>query len=422
MPKFLYKAKKGPTETIEGEIDAENEEAALGKISGQGLVPIRIVSASGAPPPARVEKRALEARPAAAEVKPVAIDKAKARISHKDLNIFTRQFAILLRASVPLLKIIEILQIQSQNAKFRQILHQIEEGLREGDSLSAVLARYPRIFNQLFVNMVNSGEISGALDKVLVQLADFSEKEAEVRSKVQAAMIYPLFLLLVGIGTIFILLTFVMPRLMTLFADLGTELPTITRVIIRVSEFCQSYWMIMLGAALFIGIFLRSAGLSEKQRRMIDRTVLKLPLFGNLVKKAETAKFLRSLELLYENGIPLYQAVAIAAKTVTSIPLREDLAKVPERLEGGMTLAKSLEQIPYLSAFVTNMVSVGEESGQLGTAVRETASFFEAETNQFIKIATSLIEPALILTIGLVIGMLVIGMLLPIFEIHVMAN
>ena len=140
------------------------------------------------------------------------------------------------------------------------------------------------------------------------------------------------------------------------------------------------------------------------------------------MKKSETTKFLRSLELLYENGIPLYQAVAIAARTVTCIPLRDELAQVPERLEGGMTLAKSLEQISYLSSFVTNMVSVGEESGQLGTAVRETAYFFEQETNQFIKIATSLIEPALILAIGVVIGLLVIGMLLPIFEIHALAQ
>lgn len=422
MPKFLYKAKKGPTETIEGEIDAENEDAALGKITGLGLVPIRILSATGKPlltPKAELPKPA----PApVVEEKPVSIDKAKVRVPYKEINIFTRQFAILLRASVPLLKIFEILQMQSTHQKFRKVLQEIQEDLRGGESLSQILGHYPKIFTHLFTNMVNAGEVSGALDKVLVQLADFSEKEAEIRSKVQAAMIYPLFLLLVGIGTIFVLLTFVMPRLMTLFTDLGTELPSITRVIIKVSEFCQSYWMIMLGVVLALVFFLRSFGISEAQQRKIDQLVLKLPLFGNLVRKAETAKFLRSLELLYENGIPLYQAVAIATRTVTNVPLRDELAKVPERLEGGMTLAKSLEQISYLSAFVTNMVSVGEESGQLGIAVRETAVFFEQETNQFIKVATSLIEPALILGIGLVIGLIVIGMLLPIFEIHVMAQ
>lgn len=422
MPKFLYKAKKGPTETVEGEIDAENEEAALGKISGLGLVPIKLLSATGAPLTSTKVEKQVHAAPAASNVKPISIDKAKVRVPHKDLNVFTRQFSILLRASVPLLKIFEILEVQAQSPKFKQVLKQIYDSLREGTSLSEALAQYPRIFSQLFVNMVNSGEISGALDKVLLQLADFSEKDAEIRSRVQSAMIYPLFLLLVGIGTIFVLLTFVMPRLMALFSDLGTQLPMITRVIMKISDFCQSYWMIMLGVALAFGVFLRSYGLSESQRRNIDKLVLKLPLFGNLVKKAETAKFLRSLELLYENGIPLYQAVAIATKTVSCIPLRDELAKVPSRLEGGMTLAKSLEQISYLSIFVTNMVSVGEESGQLGTAVRETATFYEQETNQFIKIATSLIEPALILGIGLVIGLLVIGMLLPIFEIHALAQ
>ena len=419
--RFTYKAKKGPTETVEGELDAENEEAALVKITGLGLVPIKLAAPGAVKAPVHpVEKPHTMVSPA--DVRPILIDKARVRIPYKDLNIFTRQFAILLKASVPLLKIFEILQMQTQNLKFRQILRDIQTRLREGDSLSEVLGQYPRIFSQLFVNMVNSGEVSGALDKVLLQLAAFSEKDSEIRSRVQSAMIYPAFLLLVGVATIFILLTFVMPRLMVMFADLGTQLPTITRMLLKVSHFFQSYWMIMAGAIAGIIIFLRSAGLSSAQWKIIDQALLKLPLFGVLIQKAETAKFLRSLELLYENGIPLYQAVAIATKTVGNSILREGLSKVPERLEGGMTLAKSLEQVSYISPFVTNMVSVGEESGQMGIAVRETASFYDQETDQFIKVATSLVEPALILGVGLVIGFIVIGMLLPIFEIHVLAQ
>lgn len=423
MSRFFYKAKKGPTEIVEGDIEAENEDAAIGKISNLGLVPIR-VSEMGqkavSAPPSAVSKKKTEAVPAPASN--LKIDKDKVRIPYKDLNIFIRQFAIMMRASVPLLRIFEILKVQTAHAKFRKVLEEIQEQLRGGDSLSAVLSRYPKIFSQLFVSMVQAGEVSGTLDKVLMRLAEFSEQEAEIRSKVKSAMIYPLFLLLAGIATVFILLTFVMPRLMSLFSDLGTQLPTITQILLRISHFCQSYWIVMLGAVLAFVIWLRSAGLSASQKKAIDRMILKLPLIGRLAEKAETARFLRSLELLYEGGIPLFQAVAVAGKTISNSVMREEMEKVPARLEGGSTLAKSLEEVPYLTAFVTNMVSVGEESGQLTVAVRETAAFYESETNQFIKIATALIEPIMILGIGIVIGFIIIAMLLPIFDISTSAH
>jgi len=348
--------------------------------------------------------------------------KERARISYKDLHIFTRQFSILMKANVPLLRIFEVLQTQAQNPKFRQILRDVQAALRQGGSLSEVLGQYPKIFSQMYLSMVHSGEVSGTLDKVLTRLSEFAEKESEIRSRVQAAVIYPLFLLLVGVGTIFVLLTFVMPRLMVVFDDLGTELPAITQVIMQTSEFCQAYWMWMLGGAGGIGIWLRTLGISEGQHKALDHFVIKLPILGQLVEKAEAANFLRSLELLYENGIPLFRAVSVATRTVSNRVVREALESVPGRLEGGATLASSLEEIPYMSSFVTNMISVGEETGQLGPAVREIATFYEQETDQVIKIATSLLEPFMILSIGVIVGFIVIAMLLPIFEIHALAQ
>ncbi len=415
MAHFIYKAKKGPTEIVQGEIDAENEDAALGRITAMGLVPIKIT-------PAGESAAADGQNPSQPAALPIQIDPKKVTVPYKDINIFTRQFAILLKASVPLLKIFEVLKNQTQNRKFRQVLTQIQDSLRQGASLSETLALYPRIFSEVFINMVHAGEVSGTLDQVLMRLAEFSEKESEVRSRVQSAMVYPLFLFLVGVGTIFILLTFVMPRLMALFADLGTELPTVTKIIVAISKFCQNYWVIMAGAAAFVVMWFRSRGLSKSQKAAVDKFLLKAPLMGTLVKKAETARFLRSIELLYENGIPLFRAVEVASQTVSNTQMREELERVPEKLEGGTTLAGSLASVSYLSEFVTQMVSIGEESGQLTAAVRETASFYEQETNQFIKIATSLIEPAMILVIGVVIGFIVVSMLLPIFEIHVLAQ
>ncbi len=419
MPSFFYKAKKGPGEIVEGEIDAENEDAALGKISGLGLIPVKITLNTGEAPAAVFSKAAAPDAP----IPSLNADlRKKIRITYKELNIFTRQFAILLKASVPLLRIFEILQTQAKSVKFRAVLKDIQEALRQGSALSEVLSAYPKIFSQVYVSMVQAGEVSGTLSEVLARLADFAEKESEIRSRVQSAFVYPAFLFFMGVLTVFVLLTFVMPRMIGLFADLDTELPGPTRVIVAISEFCQSYWVWMALAVFAVFAWLRTQGLSQGQKAAIDRMAVKLPLLGNLVEKAETAKFLRSMELLYEHGIPLYQAVAVANKTVTNSVIRAEMDKVPARLEGGATLARSLEEVVYISKFVTHMVAVGEESGQLGTSVRETALFYEQETNQVMKIATSLLEPLMILGIGLVVGFIVIAMLLPIFEIHVLAQ
>ncbi len=414
MARFLYKAKKGPSEIVEGELDAENEDAALGKISGLGLIPIKLQAASYAEGPGHSGDG--QGFTISAE------SRGKIRISFNELNIFTRQFSILLKASVPLLRIFEILQMQAHNLKFKAVLHDMQDSLRQGAPLSEVLGHYPKIFSQVYISMVQAGEVTGTLDQVLARLSDFAEKEAEVRARVQSALIYPLFLFLMGIMTIFVLLTFVMPRLIGLFSDLGTELPMPTRVVIAVSHFCQANWIWMSITAGVVFFWLKFKGLSLPQKKILDRNVVRLPLLGTLIEKAETSRFLRSMELLYEHGIPLYQAVSVANKTVSNVVIRDELEKVPARLEGGSTLAKSLEDVPYISKFVTHMVAVGEESGQLGAAVRETASFYEQETNQAMKIATSLLEPIMILSIGLVVGFIVIAMLLPIFEIHVLAQ
>lgn len=420
MPRFFYKAKKGPSELIEGEIDAENEESALAKIVALGLTPLKLDHSS------KIAKGPSTSTPSVAfenVIKtPEMKDLSKVRISSRELNIFTRQFSILLRANVPLLRIFEVLQSQTQNDKFHQVLKEAKESLREGGSLSEVLGGYPRIFSKVYLSMLHSGEISGTLDTVLGRLAGFAEKEDEIRSRVKAALVYPVFLLLTGVATIFILFTFVMPRLLVLFDDLGTELPAITQWMMTISRFCQGYWMYIVGAVVVLTVWFRMLGLSPAQKKLLDQFLVKLPVFGELVKKSEIARFLRSLELLYENGIPLFRAVEVAIQTIGNAIIRGEMENVPTRLEGGETLAKSLEGVSYLSVFVTNMVSVGEESGQLGSAVGETASFFEQETNQFIKMALSLLEPLMILSVGIVVGFIVVAMLLPIFEIHVFAQ
>jgi type IV pilus assembly protein PilC len=217
-------------------------------------------------------------------------------------------------------------------------------------------------------------------------------------------------------------LTFVLPRLMGVFEDLGTELPAVTLFVMSVSAFCQRYWLYIIGAAVLIFTYFRTKGISTGQKKALDGVSLRIPLFGNLILKSEIEKFLHSLELLYENGISLHKAVEVAGRTVTNIVIQQELEKVPDRLRKGETLTASLAQVPYISDFVTNMVSVGEESGKLGEAILETANFYEKEAAQVVKIATALIEPVMILLIGGIIGFIIIAMLLPIFEISALAR
>ncbi len=423
MAKFFYKAKKGPTEIVQGELDAENEDQALGKLAAQGLIPIRLglTPLEGGSKPQAASRES--AAPSLASPSPgKAGDVSKIKIRRRDFDILTRQFAILLRANVPLLRIFSVLQTQAVDPQFKMLLVDIQDKIRAGSSLSDALRNYPRVFSQLYVSMIEAGEVSGMLDAILVRLADFSEKEAEIRSRVQAALIYPLFLLGVGLLTVFALMTFILPRLMVVFQELDTELPAITKAVMAASHFLAGHWLpIVVGITGAILLF-RTHKVSDAWKVFWDPLSLKIPIFGDLITKTETARFLRSLQLLYENGIPLFRAASVSARTVDNAAIRKSLEALPSNLQGGSTLTQSLQQIPYISSFVVNMVSVGEESGKLGDAVQETASFYESESAQVVKVATTLLEPLMIFFIGGLIGFIVIAMLLPIFEISAGAH
>lgn len=423
MAKYFYKAKKGPEEIIQGELDADNEDQALGKLAAQGLIPIRlgltpVEGGSKASAPARDHASALPNTGVSGK----AADLSRIKIRRRDFDIFTRQFAILLRANVPLLRIFSVLQTQAADSQFKTLLVDIQDKIRAGSSLSDALRNYPRVFSQLYVSMIEAGEVSGMLDAILVRLADFSEKEAEIRSRVQAALIYPVFLLGVGLLTVFALMTFILPRLMTVFEELDSELPAMTQWVMAASHFLASYWLPIVVSMMILILLFRTRKVSDAWKAIWDPVSLKIPIFGDLIIKTETSRFLRSLQLLYENGIPLFRAATVSARTVDNAAIRKSLEALPGNLQGGSTLTQSLQQIPYISSFVINMVSVGEESGKLGDAVQETASFYESESAQVVKVATTLLEPLMIFLIGGLIGFIVIAMLLPIFEIHTGAH
>lgn len=395
MPLYLYKAKRD-TETVDGRIEADDLDKAISALEEMGYLPVKVEQA--------VERAGLAAFGAH-------------KVSAHEINIFTRQLATLLKSKVQLVSALEIILREERNPKLREIVAGIRDEVKQGKQLSSTLNRYEKLFSRVYVNMVASGEKSGLLDSVLLRLADFAEKQEEIRSKVLAALAYPSLMLVVGAGTVFVMITFVMPRLTKLFFDMGQSLPLATRILISVSMFSRRYWF-WAALAVAIGIFaLKKSGFLKKNSELIDRMKLRVPLLRDYIILDEIARFCRTLSLLITDGVPIREAVDSTVPTIGNSVLAKDLGKISADLAGGSSMAKCLAKSGSFPGFVVSLIGVGEESGNLGEALREVADDFEKRLDGRIKVMSSLIEPLMILVIGLVVGFIVVSMLLPIFQI-----
>ena len=395
MARFIYKAKDG-IKTLTGEIEAETESSAITKVEKMGYLPIKVEPKTNHRPPATIHYK---------------------RVSSKDINTFTRQLASLIKSKVQLVKALEILSRESQNVKLKEIIADLRDEVKEGKQFSEALAKYPKYFSRVYINMIASGEKGGVLENILLRLVDFADKEEEMKAKIRAALAYPLLMLVMGIITVFVMITFVMPKLIKLFSDMGQSLPLPTRVLIQVSDFARGYWYwVVLFIILLISTF-KKLHLIEKRKIPLERIKLRLPLLGRYILMRETARFCRTLGLLINNGIPIRNAIEATVPTLGNRALEQDLRIVSKDLASGISVAKSLAKIPFLPGFVISLIGVGEEAGRLDEALLEVAASYEKQLDEQMKVMSSLIEPLLILTIGLVVGFIVVSMLLPIFQI-----
>ncbi|MFH1645951.1 MAG: type II secretion system F family protein, partial [Candidatus Omnitrophota bacterium] len=327
MPKYVYKAKKGPTEIVEGKIEAENQKRASIKLSQMNLYPISIeeetalfIKSSGK---GRFFKR---------------------RFKLKDLSNFTRQLSNLLDSGLTMLNALGILIEQTNNPVLVLTLQLLRDDVKDGATFSQALKKHPRIFNSLYVNMVASGEVSGSLESVLARLADFLEKDEQLLSKVKASMAYPAIMAFVGCVTVFVLLTFVAPRLTEVFVDMGQALPLLTRLLIGVSNFLARFWLLIIaGIVIMIGMFSRWAQTSEG-RKVLDERKLKLPLFGAFISKTEIARFGRTLGTLVGNGVPIIQALGVATNTLDNTAIKQDMEQVKKDVVDGGQLSNSIKK------------------------------------------------------------------------------
>jgi type II secretory pathway component PulF len=404
MPVFKYRAKDG-VKDVEGVLEAPSREEVIDQLHHKGYVPVRIEQGAG------------KAEPAEA-----ASAKVTGKVRSKDVTVFSRQLASLIKSGVPVLRGLRIICEQADNPSFKRVLDDIHASVKDGRSVSGALSKYPRIFPSLYIAMVRSGEAGGTLQEVLVRISDYRQKQEEILSRVRTALAYPVLMALVGLGTIIFMIAFVMPRLMKIFSRMGQELPLPTRIVIKISQEVQQGWIWMIAAAAVFVFLFRQLGKSRAQRLLLSRLKLRLPVWGDFALKSELARFSRTLELLIRSNIPILQAIKTAVPTLDNEIIKNELTRCAKDLEEGASFGKSLEKSKIFPGFMTSLLIVGEESGRLDNALAEIAGSYERDTDEAIKILTSLMEPLMILVMGLVVGFIVVAMLLPIFQMNMMAG
>ncbi len=399
MPQFTYKAKDNSGQLVSGTLEAESPANVITRLQAMGYFPVSVQDSKSS-----------------AAVASASQGRQK-RVKINDMASFNRQLADLLSSGIPLVKALSVLQNQTPNPTLRQIIQQVTQDVSGGDSLAGAMSRHPKVFNKLFIAMVKAGEAGGLLDQVLQRLADFSENEAETRSKVKSALAYPIVMVLAGAGAIMVLLTVVMPKIMKIYEDLDQQLPATTVILISVSKFLQSYWYMVIGSIVALVFILMRMKNTKEGRRAIDTFILKIPILGPMIIKKEIANFARTLGSLLHNGVSILPALDITHGVLNNQIVADEVARIPENVTQGEGVAAPLRNSKVFPPIVVNMMAIGEETGRLDNVLSKVAKSFDTEVDRDVKTLTSLLEPLIILFMGLVVGFIVISMLLPIFSI-----
>ena len=405
MPTFNYKAKEGPVKIIDGTIEASNVDNAIYKIIQLGLTPIDV--AEQIQQERRTKKTGL--RLSWSFIK---------RVKLTDIVQFTRQMTDLVEAYVPLLRALQIVSHQTQNPIFRSIIEQMSNFVRDGGSFSEALAQHPNIFSKLYVSMIKTGEVGGELGGVLNRLAIYLEKELQTRSKIRSSLAYPMLILIVGTIIVFVLLTFVIPRLSILFDDLDQELPAMTLILVRISRFLSKSWWLILGMMVMGGAYFKQWISTTSGRLWFDIFRLKIPLLGHFMKIVEVGRFARTLGTLIESGVVITAALSSVWSGVENLVLRDELKKASEEVTNGSSLKNALKACSFFPEMAVNIIAVGEETGHLERGLYKVAEMYEQQSDQAVKTMLSLFGPLVLVVVVLIIGFFVIAMLLPLFKMN----
>ncbi len=405
MAVFSYKASDAEGKIVKGFLEAPDDTGVAAKLDSMGYIPIRIDEAGKER--GRLQGDILDA-----------VSSVLVRVSGKDVMLFTQDLATLLEAGLPVDRSLAILTEVTEKDKFKQIINDILRTVEGGSYLSDALGKYPRVFSKFYVNMIRAGEAGGVLEPVLVRLGTFLETSQDLKEYIVSAMVYPLFLVLVGGASITILLTFVIPKFSIIFSDLGQAIPFSTQMLLGFSHFIRSYWWaILAGIGLTIYLF-RNYSLTQEGRYKIDKLKIRLPAVGDLVKKIEAARFSRTLGTLIKSGVPILQALALVKDIIGNRVVASAMDEIRERVQKGDRLSKPLSESGFFPSLAIQMVTVGEETGRLDEMLLKVAESYEKVVRATVKRFISFLEPAMILIMGLLVGFIVISMLMAIFSIN----
>jgi len=353
------------------------------------------------------------------EKKPFELGSVKGLVSWikpQELSLFSRQLATLLKAGLPLLMALNALIDQFEESKFRKVIYQIREKVNEGSSLANALSDHPRYFSDFYISMVKAGEASGALDIVLERLAEFSEKQNELKNKIRATLAYPVIMFFIGFGILGFLFSYVIPKVTAIFEQTKQALPLPTVILIGISNFLKNFWWLLILGLSVAYFFVKRILRSESGRYFFDRLKLKLPIFGPLFHKIAISRFARTLGTLLNSGIPLLQSLEIVKNIVANKVLYKAIENASQNISEGADIATPLKKSNMFPPIVIHMVSTGEKSGKLEDMLIKVADSYDSETDSTIKALTSLMEPIMIVIMGIAVGFVVIAILLPIFD------
>lgn len=399
MGKFAWEGTTKSGQVMKGEMEAPNQEAVIAQLRRQGI----------SPGPIKERGKGLDI-----EIK---LPGMKQKVTSKDLVVFTRQFATMIDAGLPLVQCLDLLGKQADNKTFKSILIKVKEDVESGSTFADALKKHPKAFDELYVNLVAAGEVGGILDTILNRLAAYIEKALKLKKQVKSAMTYPTTIIGIAVLVISVILIFVIPSFEKMFRDFGGELPMPTQVVIAMSNFIQSYIVLIIGFIVgSISLFKRVYA-TTKGREQLDALFLKLPVMGVLIRKVAVAKFTRTLGTMISSGVPILDGLEIVAKTAGNKVVEKAVYNVRQSISEGKTIAEPMEKSGVFPSMVCQMIAVGEQSGAIDTMLNKIADFYDDEVDDAVGNLTAMMEPLLMLFLGVTVGGLVIAMYLPIFKL-----
>lgn len=392
MKKFKYKAMKNDGTKTTGEYEANSRDDVMEMITSNGYYPLKVE-----------------------EVIESASININRKIKVKEISIFCRQMYTMLDAGVPLINALNLMSTQVTNKHLVEIVKELEEDVRKGEMLSNSMRKFPEAFPTLLTSMVESGEASGNLDEMFLRMSTHFEKENKINNKVKAAMIYPIILAIVGVAALIVVMTFVMPTFVSLFDSSGAELPVATRMLIGISDFMAKHFIIVLGIliAIVVGIVIFSK--TESGIYFFAKLKITFPLIKDLNRKMIVSRFTRTLSTLLASGVSLVESLPIVSAVLNNVIAEDEVLKIRERVVKGEGLSTPIEECELFPPMLSSMVRIGEESGALDDMLNKTADFYDEEVEQAIQTLTSMLEPIMIIIMGLVVGFMVIALMLPLY-------